>query len=92
MNNDIVVVIEPGDVKERAGSFTNDAGEKVDYETRSQDARLEAAGYAYPYTVRLEKGQPPFKPGRYLLNVAKMANVNKGALSLSKFPILEAAK
>ena len=87
---EIVVVIEPGEVKERAGSFTNDAGEKVDYEKRTQEARLETCGYAYPYEVRLEKGQPAFKPGRYVMNVAKMLTVNKGVHGISKYPVLEA--
>ena len=76
MNNEIVVVIEPGETKERAYSFKNDAGELVEGSTRSQEARLESNGYAYPYAVRLEKGQPPFKPGRYVMNVAMMLTVN----------------
>lgn len=92
MSNDIVVVIEAGDVKERAGSFTNDAGEKVDYETRKQDARLEAGGFAYPYEVRLEKDQKAFAPGRYRMNTAKMLTVNKGVHVFSKYPVLEALK
>lgn len=89
MNSEIVVVIEPGQVKERAGSFKNDAGETVEYKTRKQEARLEAGGYAYPYEVRLEHGQPPFSPGRYRMRPEKMLSVNKGAHSFSKFPVLE---
>lgn len=91
MNSEIVVVVEPGEVKERAYSFVNDAGEKVEGTTLKQDARLESGGYAYPYEVRLEKGQPPFKPGRYVMNVAKMLTVNKGAHQFSKYPVLEPA-
>ena len=92
MNHEIVVVIEPGEVKERDYSFKNDAGEVVEGKTRKQEARLESNGYAYPYEVRLENGQPPFKPGRYVMNVSKMLTVNKGAHSFSKYPVLELAK
>lgn len=90
MNNEIVVVIEPGQIKERAGSFRNDSGETVEYKTRKQEARLEAGGYAYPYEVRLEDGQPAFAPGRYRMRPEKMLSVNKGAHAFSKFPVLEA--
>lgn len=90
MNSEIVVVIEPGEVKERDYSFKNDAGEVVEGKTRKQEARLEAGGYAYPYEVRLENGQAAFKPGRYVMNVAKMLTVNKGVHVFSKYPVLEA--
>lgn len=89
MNADVIVEVLPGSVKERKGEFTNDAGDKVAYETRSQDGKLECNGFAYPYTVRLEKDQPEFKPGRYRLSLEKMLTVNKGAHFLAKFPVLE---
>ncbi len=90
MSNDIVVVIDGAQVKERAGSFKNDAGEQVDYKTRKQDARLEAGGFAYPYEVRLEDGQAPFPPGRYRMRPEKMLTVNKGTHAFSKYAVLEA--
>jgi len=42
-------------------------------------------GFAYPYDVRLEDGQPPYAKGRYRFAMEKMLQVNKGAHSLSKF-------
>jgi len=89
MNADVIVEVLPGSVKERKGEFKNDDGEMVAYETRSQEGRLECNGFAYPYSVRLEKGQPEFKPGRYRLAVEKMLTVNKGAHNFSRYPVLE---
>lgn len=92
MNDQVIVVIPEGDVQERNGSFKNDQGEQVDYSTRKQAARLETGGFAYPYEVRLEKDQPAFKPGRYVMAMHKMLQVNKGVHSIAKYPVLEAAK
>lgn len=60
----------------------------MEYTTRKQKAKLETAGFAYPFDVRLDKGQQPFPEGEYELDVAAMAQVNKGVLSLSKFTAL----
>lgn len=91
MNSDIVVEVFPGEVEEREGVFTNDAGDEVKYQTRKQKAKLESGGFAYPYDVRLEKDQKPFAPGRYRMNPAKMLTVNKGVHGFSKYPVLEPA-
>lgn len=88
-SSEIVVVIEPGDVRERSGTFIDDEGKERAYKTRKQAARLEVGGFVYPYDVRLEDGQAPFKPGRYRMNPAKMLTVNKGAHSFSKYAVLE---
>lgn len=88
--NVIKVTVLSSSVDERGGSFKNDAGESVEYTTRKQKAKLETAGFAYPFDVRLDKGQPPFPEGEYELDVAAMAQVNKGVLSLSKFTALRA--
>lgn len=88
-DKDVVVHVLPGSVDERDGEFQNDKGETVKYSTRKQEARLEANGFAYPYSVRLEKDQRAFAPGAYRLAVEKMIQVNKGAHGFGKFPILE---
>lgn len=89
LNDEVIVEVFPGSVDERSGTFKNDAGDSVEYTTRKQLAKLESMGFVYPYDVRLEKGQAPFQPGRYRLNLAKMLTVNKGAHNVSKFPVLE---
>lgn len=38
--------------------------------------------------MRLDKGQAAFPEGDYVLDVASMAQVNKGVLNLSKFTAL----
>lgn len=91
MNNDRDVIVEVlnGQPDERGGTFKNDKGEDVQYHTRKQEARLESGGFIYPYDVRLERDQPPYKPGRYRMAVERMLQINKGAHSLAKFPKLE---
>ncbi len=84
----IVEVLEAG-VIDKSGEFTNDAGESIKYDKKVQSARLHSMGYVYPFEVRLEKGGKPFAPGRYVLNLAKMVDVNKGNLNFSKYPVLE---
>ncbi|WP_294991056.1 single-stranded DNA-binding protein [uncultured Stenotrophomonas sp.] len=88
MQNVIKVTVLSSSVDERGGSFKNDAGENVEYTTRKQKAKLETGGFAYPYDVRLDKGQQPYAEGEYELDVTAMAQVNKGVLSLSKFTVL----
>lgn len=88
MQNVIKVTVLSSSVDERGGSFKNDAGENVEYTTRKQKAKLETAGFAYPFDVRLDKGQQPYAEGEYELDIAAMAQVNKGVLSLSKFTVL----
>lgn len=89
-SNDPKVTILSADVDEREGSFENDRGESISYATRKQKARLEVQGFAYPYDVRLEKGQPPYTQGEYTLDLGAMLQCNKGSISLNKFPILRA--
>lgn len=81
-----VTVLGPSVSKE--GDFKNDKGEKVEYTTVKQKARLESNGFAYPFDVRLEEGQKDYPEGDYELDVAAMLNVNKGVASLSKFAVL----
>lgn len=87
--SDVIVHVLPGSVDERDGEFKNDQGETVKYSTRKQEARLEANGFAYPYSVRLEKDQRAWPVGAYRLAVEKMIQVNKGAHGFSKFAALE---
>ena len=87
-DNTIKVTVLDATVAERGGSFKNDAGENVEFTTRKQRAKLETGGFAYPFDVRLDKGQPAYAVGEYELDVAAMAQVNKGVLSLSKFTVL----
>lgn len=93
MNDQLIfVTVLPGTVDERKGTFTNDKGEEISYETRNQGARLESAGFIYPYDVRLQKDQAAYAPGRYRMCIESMLTVNKNKHGLDKFPILEAAK
>lgn len=84
----IKVTVLKNDVEERKGSFKNDAGELVEFTTRKQKAKLEAGGFAYPFDVRLDNGQPGYPEGDYELDVDSMLQVNKGVASLSKFTVL----
>lgn len=84
----IKVTVLDATVNERGGSFKNDAGEQVEFTTRKQKAKLETGGFAYPYDVRLDKGQPPYPEGEYEFDVANMLQVNKGVATLSKFTVL----
>ncbi|WP_414616373.1 single-stranded DNA-binding protein [Stenotrophomonas geniculata] len=88
IQNVIKVTVLSSSVDERVGSFKNDQGETVEYTTRKQKAKLETAGFAYPFDVRLDKDQQAFPEGDYELDVATMAQVNKGVLSLSKYTAL----
>lgn len=74
-----------GEPKQRDGNFTNDRGEAIAYSKTTQAARLEVNGFAYPVDIRLEKGQPPYRAGEYVLDLGAMLEVNKGSLSLSKY-------
>jgi len=88
MNNEIKVTVLSANVDERGGTFKDDEGKDREYTTRKQKAKLEAGGFAYPFDVRLDKGQAAFPEGDYVLDVASMAQVNKGVLNLSKFTAL----
>ncbi|WP_241900405.1 G5P family DNA-binding protein, partial [Stenotrophomonas maltophilia] len=50
--------------------------------------KLETGGFAYPFDVRLDKGQPGYPEGEYELDVESMIQVNKGVATLSKFTVL----
>jgi hypothetical protein len=88
MNQSNRVTITDANVIAREGSFKNDKGESVNYNTRKQTAKLEIGGFAYPFDVRLEDGQKPYEAGVYTLDLEAMVSVNKGAINLSKFPHL----
>jgi len=84
----IKVTVRKHEIDERGGSFKNDAGENVEYTTRKQKGKLETGGFAYPFDVRLDKGQPGYPEGEYELDVESMIQVNKGVATLSKFTVL----
>lgn len=88
MDNIIKVTVLDSQIDERGGIFKNDRNEDVQYTTRKQKGKLETGGFAYPFDVRLDKGQPPYAVGEYELDVAAMAQVNKGVVTLSKFTVL----
>lgn len=88
MNQINRVTITDATVHAREGSFTNDKGEKVSYNTRKQSAKLEIGGFAYPFDVRLEEGQKPYDAGTYTVDLEAMISVNKGVMNLSKYPHL----
>jgi hypothetical protein len=83
-----IVTVLASKVDEKPWDFIDDSGKKREGTTRSQKAKLEVAGFAYPYKVRLEDGQPPYAAGEYVLDLAAMVQVNKEAVNLSKFPVL----
>lgn len=84
----IKVTVLKHEIDERDGSFKSDKGEDVAYKTRKQKARLETDGFAYPFDVRLQDGQPGYPQGDYELDIESMLQVNKGVASLSKFTVL----
>jgi len=88
MDNTIKVTVMDSQIHERSGGFKNDAGENIEFTTRKQKAKLETGGFAYPFDVRLDKGQAAYPVGEYELDVAGMAQVNKGVITLSKFTML----
>ena len=92
MTTPIKCTVLPGEPKQRDGDFTNERGENVKYSKTTQATRLEVNGFAYPYDVRLEKGQPPYPPGDYTLDLAAMLQINKGSHSLSKYAVLRPLK
>ena len=83
-----IVTILAAKVDEKPWEFTDDQGKQRTGSTRSQKAKLEVNGFAYPYKVRLEESQPAYAPGEYVLDLAAMCQVNKEAVNLSKFPVL----
>lgn len=74
--------------KSKPYSFKDDKGDLREGETVYQQAKLEVAGFAYPYKVRLEDGQQAYAQGEYVLDLAAMVQVNKEAVNLAKFPVL----
>lgn len=84
----IKVTVLKFEIDERGGNFKNDKGENVAYTTRKQKAKLETGGFAYPFDVRLDSGQPGYPEGDYELDVESMLQVNKGVATLSKFTVL----
>ncbi|KWV12212.1 single-stranded DNA-binding protein [Xanthomonas translucens pv. translucens] len=81
----IKVTVMDAEVIERGGTFKDDSGQDRSYTTRKQKAKIEMAGFAYPFDVRLEDGQKGYPVGEYELDIEAMGQVNKGVLSLSKF-------
>lgn len=86
----IKVTVLNAEVIERKGSFKDDSGQQREFTTRKQKAKIEMAGFAYPFDVRLEDGQAGYAAGEYELDVESMGQVNKGVLSLDKFTKLRA--
>ncbi|WP_223495080.1 G5P family DNA-binding protein [Stenotrophomonas indicatrix] len=84
----IKVTVLKSEIDERGGNFKNDKGESVAYTTRKQKGKLETDGFAYPFDVRLQDGQPGYPQGDYELDIESMLQVNKGVASLSKFTVL----
>ncbi|PJL12864.1 single-stranded DNA-binding protein [Stenotrophomonas maltophilia] len=84
----IKVIVLKSEIDERGGSFKNDKGEDVAYSTRKQKGKLETDGFAYPFDVRLQDGQPGYPQGEYELDVESMLQVNKGVATLSKYTVL----
>ena len=84
----IKVTVLSAQVDERDGTFEGRSGEQINYTTRKQKAKLEVGGFAYPFDVRLESGQRAYPVGEYLLDMASMVTVNRGALNLSKYTAL----
>lgn len=84
----IKVTVLKSEIDERGGSFKNDKGEDVAYSTRKQKGKLETDGFAYPFDVRLQDGQPGYPQGEYELDVESMLQVNKGVATLSKYTVL----
>lgn len=75
------------------GNFKNDNGEMIDFQTIKQPGKLEVGGFAYPFDIRLDKGQTPWPVGdQYVLDLDAMVQVNKGVVSLSKFHVLKPVK
>lgn len=92
MSNEIRVTVLDANPIERSGEFDGRDGEKIQYTTRKQKAKIEAGGFAYPYDVRIEDGQKPYPVGVYTLDVGAMLQVNKGVASLGKYTVLVALK
>lgn len=84
----IKVTVLKFEIEERGGTFEGNKGEQISYTTRKQKARLESDGFAYPFDVRLQDGQPGYPQGDYELDIESMLQVNKGVASLSKFTVL----
>jgi len=84
----IKVTVLKAEIEERGGTFEGNKGEQISYTTRKQKARLETDGFAYPFDVRLQDGQPGYPQGDYELDIESMLQVNKGVASLSKFTVL----
>lgn len=85
MNNTIKVIVLSADIDERKGSFTDDSGKDRAFTTRKQKGKIESAGFAYPFAIRLEDGQAAYAVGEYELAVDEMLQVNKETASLSKY-------
>lgn len=81
----IKVTVIKGTVEEKSGTFKDNDGKDREYTTRKQKAKIEAAGFAYPFDVRLEDGERAYPEGEYLLDVDSMLQVNKGVAVLGKY-------
>lgn len=87
-----IVTILSAEPKSRDWNMKDENGEERSGTIRSQSAKLEVNGFAYPYKVRLEDGQSPWPVGEYVLDLAAMCQVNKESINLSKYPVLVALK
>ena len=83
------LTILKADANERSGTFEDDNGKERSYTTRKQEAKYEdAAGFAYPFDVRLEDGQKPWPVGEYSVDWDAMIAVNKRNANLGKYHAL----
>lgn len=90
MADEVIVVIGDDEVQVNKGSFTDENGKEVNYDTRKQPARIEADGYVYPGMIPLEKGREPYAPGRYVMRCDRMITVDQNKkIGWRKFPVLK---
>lgn len=83
-----IVTILSETVVSKPWDFVDDSGKQRSGATRTQKARLEVMGFAYPFLVRLEDEQQPHPKGDYVLDLAAMLQVNKEKAQLAKAHVL----
>jgi hypothetical protein len=83
-----IVTVLSATVVTKPWQFTDDQGKERTGATRTQKAKLEVLGFAYPFVVRLEEEQAPYPVGEYVLDLASMLQVNKEKAQLGKAHVL----
>ncbi|MCC8363258.1 single-stranded DNA-binding protein [Lysobacter sp. A6] len=79
-----IVTVLSNQVVTKPWEFVDDQGKTRTGATRTQKAKLEVQGFAYPFVIRLEEEQAAWPVGEYVLDVAAMLQVNKEKAQLSK--------